>query len=614
MTCLQSKSSPILKMPLSASTVSSKDDDDIRDFYEAQNYQEECTSLDQAVQQINDQAQLTTFGGNVNCSRNADCTGLSCMLTLQGERTELRIKLHPCDDPPQMYLLIQDPDTNLPYVEQTVTHGDTYDIPGLHFTYMDFLTVSVAIGVQFEQVSGGFRIGLNLIPRLGDTDLTAIPLLTPIDIATPPCTTQGPESLQCIRMRELVEGLRPPYDFQCLRNNDCRGFSCSGVVQIDPVSFPVSANSVLDSCTVPISYNITLRDGTGRFLWSHSFIHSEEVIIQGDSIRLPPGVVVKMNVTMDPVTEDIDYLLTTIRLKVYCGDSQCGDETFLQNDRVPIPPCDHPMPTSTRGPTVSLTPIPGADDECSTFQAIATDIMKNEFFVNYNMECQANRPDSGPCDGLTCNMTSNGNDFVYKMKLFQCETPVRLLFTVDNREEARNYHLARNVSGNDIVPLDGVQRGLKIKIVVVKRMNGAIELALTLQYPISSGLPPVPLVQDRLVPVAPCTTTMPGPTDSANNPTKVTKPAGVTDSTPYKFTTGSAKVTKPGANGSGGGGGGKGGKSGSATSNKAMIAIPVVVVAIVVVAVVILAAVWYRRRSRRPNDHINLIENTTAPM
>ncbi|XP_022083148.1 uncharacterized protein LOC110975200 [Acanthaster planci] len=558
-------------------------------------YQPECDTLDEAVQQINQaQSQLGDLQGRINCTRSADCDGFTCFLLLQGQRNELRVKLHPCDDPPQMFLLVQDPDTNLPYIQETVTHGDTYTIPGLQYDQA-FIDLNVGIQVQFEKVSEGFQIGLKLVLLANGFPLFEIPILSPTLIRTPPCSTQAPgqQSLQCRRMQELVIGLNPPHDFQCVKDDDCKGFRCTGAIGIGPVSFEITAVSVLDSCTEPISYTITIQRN-GRDIWSHPFVRSETVPVEGDGITLPEGVQANITVIMDPFTEDIDYFLTTIQLTVHIpGLPQPVVDTFLNESRVPIPPCDHPM---TRGPTLtppaSLTPLPGVSDECTTFRDIADDIDNNEVFHG-RMNCKANH---NPCDGFSCNLTSSGVRYLFKTKMFHCESPVRLLLTIDS-ETSKNYHVARNITCNAVVPIEELLSGGEIKFLVMRRSNRSVELALTLKGYTPEGTVAIPLVQDRIVPVKPCTLAVPFP----DNPNEVCKAAspGPPNNNPVKPPKG---------------GGGEPGKSTQPNSQAATIGAVVGVVAVVMVAAAVVALVWYRRRSHRHNDHIHLVESSDADM
>ncbi|XP_022087198.1 uncharacterized protein LOC110977404 isoform X2 [Acanthaster planci] len=481
-----------------------------------------------------------------------------------------------------MFLLVQDPDTSLPYIQETVTRGDTYTIPGLHYDF-SFLELDVAVQVQFGKVSEGLEIGLSLVFLADDAMIFDVPILSPIVIKTPPCSTQGPgQSVQCQRMQELVSGLTPPSGFQCAREDDCKGLRCVGTIDFGFVSYEITAKSVLDSCTDPISYNITIQDVNGAHVWFHPFIHSETVPV--DAIGLPQGIEANLTVLMDPFTDDIDYLLTTIKLIIRTPLSpQPIIETFIENGRMPIPPCDHPMTTPVSRPPTSLTPLPGAGDECATWQAISDGIRDDPVFAG-NMVCGVN---NSPCDGIVCNLTSDGRLFVFKLTLFHCEAPVRLLFSIDD-EPSFVYHVATNITDVAVVAIDHIVQDGELKFFVMRRSSEAVELAVALKLPTSDGIIAVPLVQDRIIPVQPC------------RPQSTQNPSGPMTQEPSKSPTG-----RPGDDG-------KPDNSPQSKTSAAIIGAVVGVVAVVVVIAVVLALVWYRRRSRKPHDEINLVENTSV--
>ncbi|XP_033624632.1 uncharacterized protein LOC117288052 [Asterias rubens] len=570
-------------------------------------FQPECDSLDGAIDSIQQSfAQINVIEGlgsaTINCTKKPDCDGFTCILGFQSQKTEITVELKPCEDPPQMFVLMQNLDGTEPFVEETVTHGDSFPIPGIEYTY-EFFRMQAALGVEFQNVSSGLSIGLSLDLYTNGRKLTSLPLLPPTVIAVPECTSAGADN-QCMHMQTLVESLDPPHNFQCFKNPDCKGFNCTGAIQISGFNLYATAKVVILSCTNPVSYVISVGPPNSPPSDTVVFSYSKNVQLALEDL---PGVTSDLNVTMIPYTQDIDYIRTTIEVVVCYPGIDCIRDVFVDNALVPIPPCDKPLPVPTSG---SITPIPGNEDECLTMTDIAKDIQNNEFLEPDSMFCHHN----GPCDGIECRINTSPDWYDISMTLLHCDDPVRILVVI---KSSSGFNQERYVYNDDTLSINEIIDDSTLTFHMVKDESDEVELALILKIQASSPYgQSVYLIQNHTVPVGPCSS--PTPTGNpSGNPTSATTlmtteamapktgpPKPKVTKKPNKETTKDPKNSKNDA---------KKVHNGQ-QSNSATIGIGIGIAALIAVVVIILVGVRYYRRNRTSTDHMSLVENSTAPI
>ncbi|XP_078577593.1 uncharacterized protein LOC144862714 [Branchiostoma floridae x Branchiostoma japonicum] len=86
----------------------------------------ECTSLDNIISHIQ-----APPGGTIQCHRNDSCTGITCTGTALADQTfRTSASLQHCSSPVSMSVKVVVPSLGVNY-QQTVSHNDMYEIPGL---------------------------------------------------------------------------------------------------------------------------------------------------------------------------------------------------------------------------------------------------------------------------------------------------------------------------------------------------------------------------------------------------------------------------------------------------------------------------------------------------
>ncbi|XP_071824792.1 uncharacterized protein [Apostichopus japonicus] len=397
-------------------------------------YQPECQSLDNVISEIN-QNIAEVPGSSADCVKFADCTGAQCRLTLMGKIITCNIKLFPCDDPPQMRILVTGNGINF---EQTVTQDSTYLIPGL--TYSPFpvfsSSVDVEIVVQFEPQDDGIVVGMDIQAVNFPIRFT---LFHDVLIQTPPCTSDAHKQ-DCSAMEVLAESIPPPRT--CSRKVNCNGIDCEDTILYSvnggPVMFPVTVKSGLevDSCSNPVSLIASAQSSALNLDWTQVFTHSEVVHVDQD---LSMGIDLSINVTME-LQPDLEHILTTITYKV-TKDGHQSNEVLLENASVPIPECRvQPGP-----PTVTETPP--AKDECESWQQI-------EDSLEFNLEGGYSLDDcvtlSG-CRGFNCTATYMDQVYQVVIEEFHCEDPTYVMISVDGPDE----HYSQNFTHNETALIPG---------------------------------------------------------------------------------------------------------------------------------------------------------------
>ncbi|XP_072021196.1 uncharacterized protein [Amphiura filiformis] len=519
-------------------------------------YQPECNAWDTTITQM--QQSLSMIGGSVQtCAKSTDCTGLSCTLKFWDKKMTIDMKLYPCIIPPQMRLMVRSTSINF---EQSVTHGDTYNLPGFQYTpfmMMPAFKLAAVLVVHFEKVANGMRVGLYLEARGFGTRL-AWPLMPDTVVPTPPCPSATPPvNAQCIKMDQLLSTMQTPAGFVCEPADACRGFSCAGNIGLLGIlEYDLNATLVVNSCENPISYTVTLLSNSASLTYIHRFTHSDTVPVR--SAGLPPGTTANLTVTMSP-SLNLDAIDTSVKIDICIApmtylnpQAECYSAPLLTNQPVPIPPCNEPLPTpgaplpqSAR----SKPPMTGMDAECNAWSEIEQGMTKT-VVPGYGFDwCNTNVN----CMGMTCHAIYETNNYQLYMELFHCAKPITLLVTVDSAEA--NFHYAQNITEGTSRVLVTVFADNHDNLVFVMALSSSIEprnsLTITVRMtPVPGGVrlggnvsaevfPGIPLsipvIKERLVPTPPCdgVTARPGAGPTAilpqwptNVPSYPNKPGG----------------------------------------------------------------------------------------
>ncbi|XP_071943336.1 uncharacterized protein [Antedon mediterranea] len=472
-------------------------------------YQPECHDLDSVITDLSSNLP----GGTVpTCVKSADCTSLHCTFSLLGKELDMRVLLSPCSIPPQMTFILQDTSGQI-NVNTNITHQTTFPLPSDPFG----LSTS-SLRVDFQPVTEGVRFGLFLdTTAVGKT--TTVPLVTDQVIRTPPCDTVpsnqptratdvshpnpprviAVEAGNCTDMNNMLAQARIPSSFVCRSHQDCNGFQCNGTEAENDVLVDLR----IDPCSVPYSFNITVKSNSLGLAETHNFTQSESFQI------LAGPAPVDLDVTMipDPSTNTI---MTTVIVKScpkVLGIPVClFQEKLLDNQPIPVPPCKpattpsppiNIMTTANKPSLITVTPTPS--NECTSWANIIHDMIQSAKGLG-TLTCNV----TANCTGIVCEDLVSGKGYIARLDLRHCVTPIELWMSIKSESDG-DVDWQKTITHGEsfVLPTSGLLNP-SFKATLEKKDDTHVELGLDVKFSLLGASYTDTLIEDQLITVSQC--------------------------------------------------------------------------------------------------------------